>query len=44
MYFMAIWDMLFPFGTICVHLVDFSGFGITHQEKSGNPVMYTYLE
>jgi hypothetical protein len=22
---------------ICVHLVQFSGFGIMHQEKSGNP-------
>jgi hypothetical protein len=25
------------FFTFCVHLVDFSGFGITYQEKSGNP-------
>jgi hypothetical protein len=25
------------FGTFCVHLVHFSGFGIKYQEKSGNP-------
>jgi hypothetical protein len=37
MYFMAIWDILRPFGTVCVHLVHFSGFGIRHLEKSGNP-------
>jgi hypothetical protein len=44
-YFMAIWNILrtlgihilWPFGTICVHLVHFYGFGIMHQEKSGNP-------
>jgi hypothetical protein len=31
------WDILNPFGTFCVHLVHFSGFGIMYQEKSGNP-------
>jgi hypothetical protein len=31
-------DIVLPFGTFCVHLVNFSGFGIMHQEKSGNPV------
>jgi hypothetical protein len=36
-YFMDIWDILWPFVTFCVHLVHFSSFGITHQEKSGNP-------
>jgi hypothetical protein len=36
-YFMDIWDILWPFGTFCVHLVHFSGFGMTHKEKSGNP-------
>jgi hypothetical protein len=30
-YFMTIWYILCSFGTL------FSGFGITHQEKSGNP-------
>jgi hypothetical protein len=29
-YFTNIWDILCPFGTF------FTGFGITHQEKSGN--------
>jgi hypothetical protein len=38
-YFMDIWDILLPFVTFCVHLVHFSGFGITHQEKSGNPAV-----
>jgi hypothetical protein len=28
---------LWPFVTFCVPLVHFSGFGIMHQEKSGNP-------
>jgi hypothetical protein len=36
-YFMEIWDILWPFGTFCIHLVHFSGFGIMYQEKSGNP-------
>jgi hypothetical protein len=42
-YFVAIWNILlkfgmfYSFGTICVHLVHFSCFGIMHQEKSGNP-------
>jgi hypothetical protein len=30
-------DILWPFGTFCVHLVQFSGFGIMYLEKSGNP-------
>jgi hypothetical protein len=45
-YFMAIWNILRPFGTFCDHLVHFvllwyifSGFGILYQQKSGNPVM-----
>jgi hypothetical protein len=36
-YFSEIWDILLPFGTFFVNLVHFSGFGIMHQEKSGNP-------
>jgi hypothetical protein len=36
-YFMTIWYILYSFGTFCIHLVHFSGFGIMHQEKSGNP-------
>jgi hypothetical protein len=43
-YFMALKNILrawkvykCPFGTGCVDLVQFSGFGITYQEKSGNP-------
>jgi hypothetical protein len=36
-YFMDIWDILWPFDTFCVHLVHFSGFGIMHRDKSGNP-------
>jgi hypothetical protein len=40
--FMNIWDILWPFGTFCVHLVPFSGFGIMRQEKSGNPVLVDF--
>jgi hypothetical protein len=36
-YFMDGWDILLPFGTFCVYLVHFFGFGIMHQEKSGSP-------
>jgi hypothetical protein len=36
-YFVEIWNILRPFGTFCIHLVHFTGFGIMHQEKSGNP-------
>jgi hypothetical protein len=43
--FMAIWNILRTFGIfydhlvhIGVHFVHFSGFGMMHQEKSGNPV------
>jgi hypothetical protein len=43
-YYTDIWDILWPLGTFCVHWVHFvfigyifSGFGITHHEKSGNP-------
>jgi hypothetical protein len=34
---MDIWNIVWPFGTVCVHLVHFSCFGVMHQEKSGNP-------
>jgi hypothetical protein len=34
---MDIWYILRPFGTFCVDLVHFSGFGTMYQEKSGNP-------
>jgi hypothetical protein len=36
-YFMDIGDILWLFGTFCVHFVHFSGFGSMYQEKSGNP-------
>jgi hypothetical protein len=36
-YFTDIWDILWPFGTFCVQLVHFSGFGIMYQVKYGNP-------
>jgi hypothetical protein len=43
-YFMAIWNILWPFGIFSCHLANsvfiwyiFSSFGIVHQEKSGNP-------
>jgi hypothetical protein len=36
-YLMDVWDIWLPFGTFCVHLAPFSGFGIMYQEKSGNP-------
>jgi hypothetical protein len=44
-YFMDNFDILWPFGTFCVHLVHFSHFGIMHQEKSGNPapLLRTYI-
>jgi hypothetical protein len=32
-----IWYILCSFGTFCVRLVHFSGFGIMQHEKSGNP-------
>jgi hypothetical protein len=35
-YFTDIWNIILPFGTFCVHLVHFSGFGIMYEEKSGN--------
>jgi hypothetical protein len=38
-HFVPIWYILCPFGTFCAHLVHFFGFGIMHQEKSGNPVL-----
>jgi hypothetical protein len=41
--FMAIRDILWPFGTFSVNLVHFSGFGIMHQETSGNPAAETKL-
>jgi hypothetical protein len=36
-HFVAIWNILWPFGTFCGHLVHFSTFGILYQEKSGSP-------
>jgi hypothetical protein len=43
-YFMVIWIILRPFGKFYDHMVHFvfiwyifSGLGIMHQEKSGNP-------
>jgi hypothetical protein len=36
-YFTDICDILRAFGTFCVHLVHFSGFGTMRQEKSGSP-------
>jgi hypothetical protein len=35
-YFTDIWDILWQLGTFCVHLLHFFGFGIMHQEESGN--------
>jgi hypothetical protein len=47
MYFMAFWNIFWTFGKFYDHLVHFllilvhfSGFGITYQEKSGNPVQH----
>jgi hypothetical protein len=34
---MLLWDILRSFGTFCISLVHFSGFGIVQKEKSGNP-------
>jgi hypothetical protein len=42
-YFTDIWELLCPFGTFCVDLVHFSGFGITYQEKSGNPGVSSWI-
>jgi hypothetical protein len=39
-YFKDIWEILLPFGTFCVDLAHFSGFGITYQQKSGNPAAH----
>jgi hypothetical protein len=47
-YFMAIWNILQTFGMFYDHFVHFvfilyvhfSGFGIMHQEKSGNPASH----
>jgi hypothetical protein len=36
-YYTDIWDILWPFGTFCVHLVHFSGFVIMYHEISGTP-------
>jgi hypothetical protein len=36
-HFMGIWNILRTFRICYDHLVHFSGFGITYQEKSGNP-------
>jgi hypothetical protein len=43
-YFTDIWDILATFDTCCVHLVNFSGFGILCQEKSGNPAVPMHPE
>jgi hypothetical protein len=40
---MAIGNILQTFGIFYGHLVHFSGFGITYQEKSGNPVLNIQL-
>jgi hypothetical protein len=42
--FMTIRDILWPFGTLCVHLVHFSGFGVMDQNKSGNPALFPAIE
>jgi hypothetical protein len=38
-YFTDVEDILCPFGSFCVDLVHFSGFGSMNQEKSGNPAL-----
>jgi hypothetical protein len=40
-YLTEIWDILSPFGEVCVHLVIFFYFGITYPEKSGNPAGFS---
>jgi hypothetical protein len=35
--------ILWPFGTVCGHLVNFLGFGMLYQEKSGNPELGNIL-
>jgi hypothetical protein len=40
-YFMAIWNILLPFGIFYSHLVYFPRFVKLHQEKSGNHVSVT---
>jgi hypothetical protein len=42
-YYMAIGNILWPFGIFCGNLVYFPRFGILEQEKSGNPAL-SYLE
>jgi hypothetical protein len=37
---MDLWDILRSFGTFCISLVHFSGFGIVHKDKSGNPAQF----
>jgi hypothetical protein len=36
-YFKDIWESVWPFGAFCVDLVHFPSFGITCQQKSGDP-------
>jgi hypothetical protein len=36
-YFADLWDILWQFGTFCVHLVLIFCFGVMYREKSGNP-------
>jgi hypothetical protein len=44
-YITDIGDILWPFGTFCIHLVRFSGVGIMNREKSGNPdVVHAHLQ
>jgi hypothetical protein len=47
MYFMAVWNILQTFwifyghlDILCSFCTFFSGFGIMHQEKSGNPGLF----
>jgi hypothetical protein len=40
-YFMAIWYNLWPFGTVCGHLLYFPNLVCFDQVKSGNPVNVT---
>jgi hypothetical protein len=44
--FMAIWNILWPFGLFYGYLVYFSRIGMLYQEKSGNPgaIHYDFLD
>jgi hypothetical protein len=43
-YFKGILNILWPFGAFCGNLVYFSRFGMSYQEKSGNPVEEAEIE